>query len=476
MLVCPTCSRSYAGGTRTCPHDGSILELAGSGPDPMVGATIEGRYHIAERVGAGGMGTVYRATQLNVRRDVAVKIINAVALQNPETVRRFENEAHIISQLRHPNTLKLIDFGKLEDGRPYLVTEFLNGVSLEAVLRDGPRPSDWMLRVLRQVCDSLAEAHEKGIIHRDLKPENIFIEEVGGDAIVRVLDFGIAKLGRGSQTATGTVFGTPSYMSPEQAQGRGADPRSDLYSLGIIAYKCISGRTPFVSDEPLALLLSHVNEAPVPVSQIAPQGIVSAPIERFVMSLIEKDPARRPNGAAEVRLLIDQLLNVTPNPSGRLAVPTPPAGIPAPAATPEISAPVANFAPPATGGFFSSTTVRFAGVLLLSLALAIFAGALVSQEETDETVVEAIIEDPPPIPLAAPDRHPEPLDVADEEDGEVDEADAVDAAPTKKKKKKSTSKKKKSTTTSTKKKKKKKKTTEEADAEAPPGFLDFEVR
>ncbi len=428
----------------------------------MLGTVIDGRYRVEERVGAGGMGTVYRAVQTNIGRDVAVKIVNALALQNPEMVRRFENEAHIISQLRHPNTLKLIDFGKLGDGRPYLVTEFLTGVSLETVLTRERKSPEWTLGVMRQVCDSLAEAHEKGIIHRDLKPENIFIEEVGGDAIVRVLDFGIAKLGKGSQTATGTVFGTPAYMSPEQAQGRGADARSDLYSLGTIAYKCIAGRTPFVSDEPLALLLMHVQEPPAPLSRACPPGTVSPPIEAFLMSLIAKDPAHRPESAVSVRMQIDQLLNFTPNPT-RLSVSTP-ASVPAIGpATSEISEPVAAFAPSTSTGTFASTTpVRFLGVLLLSLALAIAAGAFFSQEPDEDTTVEAIIEDPPPIPLAAPS-----VEVPDAD--AVEEAAAPEPEPevkvTKKKKRRRRTKSKSSSSKSS-----------NEDGEDPPaGFVDFEV-
>ncbi|MEQ9498639.1 MAG: serine/threonine-protein kinase [Deltaproteobacteria bacterium] len=469
MLVCPKCSRAFAAGVRQCPHDGSTLELSGEGVDPMLGTVIDGRYRIEERVGAGGMGTVYRAVQTNIGRDVAVKIVNALALQNPEMVRRFENEAHIISQLRHPNTLKLIDFGKLGDGRPYLVTEFLTGVSLEAVLMRERKSPQWTLGVMRQVCDSLAEAHEKGIIHRDLKPENIFIEEVGGDAIVRVLDFGIAKLGKGSQTATGTVFGTPAYMSPEQAQGRGADARSDLYSLGTIAYKCIAGRTPFVSDEPLALLLMHVNEPPAPLSRACPPNTVPPAIEAFLMSLIAKDPDRRPSSAVEVRMRIDQLLNFTPNPT-RLR-PLTPSQVPAVGPpTSEISEPVIAFAPSTnTGAFKSSTTVRFLGVLLLSLAVAIAAGAFFSQEPDDDTTVESIIEDPPPIPLAAPS-----LDADGDADADAPEPDAVKAEapkpePTVKKRRKKRRRKTKSTSGGGEKK------TSEDDENAPAGFVDFEV-
>lgn len=309
MLTCPSCGRSHPRGTERCPHDGQRLELpAETLTDPFLGSVFDGRYELLERVGTGGMGAVYRAVQTNVGRDVAVKVLSLAGLENADALRRFENEARVISQLHHPNTLKLIDFGRTADGRPYLVTEFLRGQPLQRLLDAAPKSTRWTLGVLRQVCDALAEAHALGIVHRDLKPENIFVEVINGAEIVRVLDFGIAKLGQNSHTITGTVFGTPVYMSPEQAQGDIVDARSDLYSMGVIAYRCLVGRPPFSGEQALAILLKHLQEAPVPPRLAAPNADIPLRVEELVLALLAKSPVERPQTALELRDRIDRLL------------------------------------------------------------------------------------------------------------------------------------------------------------------------
>src|SRR5687768_6915502 len=299
------------------PHDESPTI-----DDPLIGTMLDSRYQVLELVGRGGMGAVYRARQVNIGRDVAVKVVNSFVLQEPALMRRFENEARIISALRHPNTLKLIDFGKTRDERPYLVTEFLVGRPLERVLKEGAVDVYWILRIMRQVVDALTEAHAAGIVHHDLKPENIFIEHVGGDDIVRVLDFGIAKLGHSEQTATGTLFGTPTYMSPEQAHGKVADGRSDLYSVGMILFRAIAGQPPFGGEEPMAILLQHVNEPPPLLSRIAPQ-YVPPEVDALVMSLLEKEPNRRPSTAQEVKQHIEPLMHASPSIAVARPYPTP---------------------------------------------------------------------------------------------------------------------------------------------------------
>jgi eukaryotic-like serine/threonine-protein kinase len=276
----------------------------------LIGQTLEGRYHLLEHIGSGGMSSVYRACQLNVGRDVAVKILNSILLTNPNAATRFEVEARVISRLHHPNTLKLIDYGKLPDGRPFLVTEFLVGSTLECRIARRPLDPIWVLMIIRQICDAMAEAHDQQIVHRDLKPGNIFLERVGGEEIVRVLDFGIAKLGDKDTTkitASGAVCGTPCYMSPEQAAGDPLDPRSDLYSLGVIAYECLAGSPPFFAPEPAGILLMHLTEPPVPLSEIMPQ--IDHGITSLVMQLLEKDPGARPQSARDVRARIDRLLS-----------------------------------------------------------------------------------------------------------------------------------------------------------------------
>ncbi len=283
--------------------------------DPLVGVVLDGRYHIERVVGVGGFGRVYRAQQTNIGRAVAIKVLSLDAAQRADQVRRFQTEASIISRLRHPNTLKLIDSGRTPDGRLYIATEFLTGAPLDVVLRARPLEPIRTLQLLRQVCGSLAEAHEAGVVHRDLKPANIFVEPVGGQEVAKVLDFGVAKLTQQStETASGTIFGTPTYMSPEQAAGEVIDARSDIYALGVIAYEMLTGRPPFRGSTPMSLLLKHIQEQPTPPSTVLP-GLISPSVEAFVMRLLAKSPTQRPSTANEVRQLIDQLLMQLSGPS-----------------------------------------------------------------------------------------------------------------------------------------------------------------
>ena len=257
-MRCPRCQRSQPSKTLYCPYDGSVLsdEIRSASSDALIGAVLDQRYRIESEIGAGGFGTVYSARQLKFDREVAIKILNADAASTPEHVRRFETEARVVAQLRHPATLTLLDFGQTDEGRFYAVTERLHGKPLDDLLARGPLESARVLRLLRQICDSLVEAHDQKIIHRDLKPSNIFIQTIGDQEIVKVLDFGIAKLlKQPGITSTGETCGTPVYMSPEQARGEALDARSDLYSLGVMAYECLAGQPPFYATTPVSLLI-----------------------------------------------------------------------------------------------------------------------------------------------------------------------------------------------------------------------------
>jgi len=277
--------------------------------DPLIGTVLQRRYRVEERIGEGGMGVVYRAVQVPFERDAAIKVLAAAHSDNESLVRRFAAEALIISRLRHPNTLKPYDFGKTPDGRLYIVTEYLDGDTLGDLLEPGALDPVRTLRYLGQVCDSLVEAHGRGIVHRDLKPGNIFVERVGHQEVVKVLDFGVAKVVEGvTETAAGAVCGTPVYMSPEQADGRDIDARSDLYAIGVIAYECLTGRPPFSGPTPVSVLLKHVNEQPTPLRDALPGQRVRPDLEGLVLSLLEKDRRLRPANAAEVRQRIDAVL------------------------------------------------------------------------------------------------------------------------------------------------------------------------
>lgn len=273
--------------------------------DPLLDAVLDKRYRIVERIGAGGMGTVYRARQLTVERDVAVKFLRADAYGDPRQVRRFEREARMIARLRDPHTLKLIDFGRRPDGQLYLVCEFLEGEPLDRRIARGPLAAAAALDLLRPVCDALAEAHAEGIVHRDLKPGNLFIERVGARELVKVLDFGIARWSEGEHSTTG-VSGTPAYMAPEQARGVDVDHRCDLYALGAVLYACLAGRAPYLGSG-LQVMLQAMAGPPTPFDALSPPVAVPPEVAALVFRLMATDPADRPQSAAEVAAAFDRL-------------------------------------------------------------------------------------------------------------------------------------------------------------------------
>jgi serine/threonine-protein kinase len=275
--------------------------------DPMRGRTIGAKYHILERVGVGGMGTVYKASQVGLQRHVAVKILKPELTGDADTVARFSREATAMSLLTHPNTTRVYDFGQTEDGLLYLVMEFLEGQLItQRVAHAGPLPVLEALRVAQQILRSLAEAHTKGIVHRDLKPDNIFVVQVEGqlEPVVKVLDFGIAKIVAPDrqvdqfETQAGTVFGTPRYMSPEQAQGVPLDHRSDLYSVGALLYQMLTGRAPFTDDDAVVVMAKHIREMPQPPRRVAPGRRIPESLDAAVMKALAKEPDARFQNAA----------------------------------------------------------------------------------------------------------------------------------------------------------------------------------
>ena len=285
--------------------------------DPLIGRVIDGRYAVERRVGAGGMGTVYRGLQTAMDRPVAIKVLLPSCAGSPDQVARFMAEARTASQLLSPNTVTIHDFGRSEDGRLYLVMEYLAGRSLTEVLQtDGALPWRRALRIVRQAANSLDEAHAKGFLHRDVKPDNIMLVELNNDPdFVKVLDFGIAKsLNEVARrlTATGAVLGTPTYMSPEQARDDALDARSDLYSLGVVLYELIAGRPPFVAETPVSVLLKHCTEAPPELAELAPGLTLPPPLLELLASLLSKAPDERPAGAAELVSRCDELLQGAP--------------------------------------------------------------------------------------------------------------------------------------------------------------------
>ena len=301
--------------------EAAVSAVGGSdspGVDPMIGRLINGRFEVLSRLGAGGMGVVYRARQVGIDRIVAIKTLLKDRATDDKVVQRFKNEARAVSRLNHPNTIRIFDFGQMDDGTLYFAMELLEGRSLDKAIRqDAPFATRRTLHIMAQMADSLAEAHSKGIVHRDLKPENVYLSQVGGDPdFVKVLDFGVARMreqdsSQGTMTQAGVIFGTPRYMAPEQARTMAVDARADIYALGIIWYELLTGRTPFEADSPLAILMKHIQD-PVPAMAAArPDVSVPAEVEALVMRCLEKSPDRRmPSAAAlavEIRSLLEHL-------------------------------------------------------------------------------------------------------------------------------------------------------------------------
>jgi serine/threonine-protein kinase len=278
--------------------------------DPMIGRVIAGRFTVLGRLGAGAMGTVYRAKQARIGREVAIKILRSDRALDEASRARFLREARANSLLTSPNTVTVFDFGADDQGDFYLAMELLEGESLgQRIRRKGRIDAAAAVDTARQALRSLAEAHAKGIVHRDLKPDNLFYARTrtraATEETVKVLDFGVAKMIHADaeiamnavETQAGTVFGTPRYMSPEQAQGRTLDTRSDLYSLGVILYQMLTGRPPFTDDDAVVVMARHIKTPPRPMSESAPDAAVPAEIEAVVMKALSKDPNDRPRDA-----------------------------------------------------------------------------------------------------------------------------------------------------------------------------------
>jgi eukaryotic-like serine/threonine-protein kinase len=284
--------------------------------DPFLGATVAGRFVVLGKLGAGSMGTVYRARQEVMGRDVAVKILRADRAFDATAKARFAREARAMSLLSSPHTVTVFDFGEIPDQSPdelaprdaslYLAMELLEGESLGARLkRRGRLPVEEAARITREALLSLAEAHDKGIIHRDLKPDNLFLSRAPTaptGEMVKVLDFGIAKLRvepnvDALETQAGTVFGTPRYMSPEQAQGKDLDARSDLYTLGVLLYQMLVGRPPFVDDDAVVVMARHIKSTAVPPADAAPDAGIGSALSALVVRALAKDPDDRPRTA-----------------------------------------------------------------------------------------------------------------------------------------------------------------------------------
>ncbi|HTM20606.1 MAG TPA: serine/threonine-protein kinase, partial [Kofleriaceae bacterium] len=307
-LICPSCdAEPPATGATACPSCATKLVQVRVGADDLVGQVVDGRFEIRDLLGEGGMGTVYRAWQRSIGREVAIKLIDRRYARDLMAVKRFLREARLASQLSHPHTVSVFDFGQCEDGRLFIAMELIRGRTLQDLLdSQGRFALGRALRVGVQMCDALQAAHKLKIVHRDLKLANVIVlDDAPGRDLIKVLDFGLAKSvaeAETQRTESGVVVGTPRYMSPEAASGAPPAPSADLYALGVILAELVIGK-PLWQESNFAALVAQKHRRS-PVLDEAPERL-----RPLLAALIDPDPARRPASADEVRTALLALVD-----------------------------------------------------------------------------------------------------------------------------------------------------------------------
>jgi eukaryotic-like serine/threonine-protein kinase len=299
---CSKCERRFRAGARFCPYDGQALEEgAEAARDPLIGSVIDGRYEVQSTLGEGGMGVVYRVRHSVLGREFALKALRADLAQEEPLGERFLREAQSAASINHPNVCEITDFGELPGKRPYFVMELLTGEALSLLLRrEGPLAVERVVRLGEQVARALDAAHRAGVVHRDLKPDNILVDVGPAEERVKVVDFGLAQIaGQSRLTQPGVVFGTPHYMSPEQASGGQVDQRADIYALGVVMYEMLTGKVPFEAETYMGVLSKHLYLEPA-----APSSVPGSPpfgdLEAIVMRCIRKQPSERYGSMSEL--------------------------------------------------------------------------------------------------------------------------------------------------------------------------------
>jgi hypothetical protein len=301
---------------------------------------LDGRYRIDSVLGTGGMGRVYKGEHTGIGKAVAIKVLHSKLGGSREAAQRFQREALASGRLDHANIVGVSDFGVLEDGSLYLVMEALEGETLgDRLQREKRIPWLESLEIIRGVLAGLRHAHDRGVVHRDIKPDNIFLAIKDGERVIKILDFGIAKLVAGdandpASTRTGLTVGTPAYLSPEQAVGGAITSASDLYSLSVVLYEMLTGRAPFEDTDPLAMLTAHVSRDVPRFAEVAPDLVVPPGLEEVINRGLAKVSAERTQTATEYMEALDQVLRASgiemsmlPRASGSMMAPTPPAGV-----------------------------------------------------------------------------------------------------------------------------------------------------
>ncbi len=266
------------------------------------------RYEVQSLLGQGGMGAVYKVRDKELQKTFAIKVLNSNLVEDKSSLKRFEQEAQAARGLTSPNLVAVYDYGMGKKGSPYIVMDYLDGTSLDTVLADGgyldvPRAED----IFVQICEAIVHAHSKSVVHRDIKPSNIMLTKgLNGGDFVKLVDFGIAKVLPSQQkatqnlTQTGDIFGSPLYMSPEQCLGNKLDNRTDIYAFGCVMYETLTGQTPFAAENPIKIILKHINDQPKPFSSLSHDYKIPAQLEAVVMRCLEKDPNDRYQTADEL--------------------------------------------------------------------------------------------------------------------------------------------------------------------------------
>ena len=300
-MNCESCAHPNIDGARFCAKCGGLLPTQDeAGEDKLIGQIIGGRYRVTGVLGEGGMGIVYIGEQQmgSTIRQVAIKTLHQHLSKDPSVLARFHRECGTVAQLEHPNTIKFFDFGSTADGTLYIAMEFVKGHPLNEIIEQGgPLIPERVLKIMKQICGALDEAHKQGIIHRDLKPENVILTDRAGETdFVKVLDFGIAARSESADAAKeqkltqqGMVLGTPPYMSPEQFTGKALDSRSDIYSLGVMTYEMLTGKLPFEADTPWQWATQHMTAQPLPFEVTAPESSGSDHMRKAILRALSKN-------------------------------------------------------------------------------------------------------------------------------------------------------------------------------------------
>ena len=296
---CPLCLKIYPACADVCAADSTVLEVIPC--DSLIGQVLGGSYQVQTILGVGGSSQVYKARHVFLGRPVAIKVLHSSHAGNEEQVKRFLQESRAVSSLHHENIVNLYDFGLTDDGRPFLVMDLLEGINLSDLIRhNGPVDPTRAIKIFRQVANALNHAHRKGIVHRDVKPSNIVLEQNDdNEEVVKLVDFGLAKLMSWATLETffhsmqGMVFGSPSYMSPEQCADKTIDVRSDIYSLGASLYEALSGKPVFVGESVAAVMVMQLHESPLPLLEVAPERNMPKELNDIVMKMLRKDPDQR---------------------------------------------------------------------------------------------------------------------------------------------------------------------------------------